>query len=37
MKICLNLNDNNKEIKYILLSDQYELSPDKTNNISDAK
>jgi hypothetical protein len=35
----LNLNDNiTKEIKYILLSDQYEL-PDriKTNNISDAK
>jgi hypothetical protein len=35
----LNLNDNiTKEIKYILLSDQYELSPEnKTNNISDAK
>jgi hypothetical protein len=30
----LNLNDNiTKEIKYILLSDQYELSPDRIKQI----
>jgi hypothetical protein len=35
----LNLNDNiTKEIKYILLSDQYRLSPDRIKQIiSDAK
>jgi hypothetical protein len=29
----LNLNDITKEIKYILLSDQYELSPDRIKQI----